>query len=78
MKSLKPILGMSFYAALCVAFGLAIQSCSTTSEYYKGCVDGVTGLKFQFRTEALGEKDIAEYYCKVVERNRNKEVTPHK
>ncbi|MCX9024632.1 MAG: hypothetical protein OIN85_00885 [Candidatus Methanoperedens sp.] len=58
---------------------LVFSGCATTTtEYFKGCVDGVEALKFQLRTPEIANQDIAEYFCKVVERNRKqKEIVPH-
>lgn len=56
-----------------------LAGCASTSEYYKGCVDGVEGMRLQLRNDVMAEPDIVGYYCKVVERNREKrEQTPHK
>lgn len=49
---------------------LCLSGCAHVSEYYRGCVDGVGGMKYMLKTEIMGEPDMVDYYCKVVERNR--------
>lgn len=60
---------------LIALMALMFSSCAT-GEYFKGCVDGVEGMRFQFNNPLLAEPDMAQYYCKVVERNREKKDTP--
>ena len=66
---------MKYIAILLVLF----SGCATgPTPYYKGCFDGVTGLRFALTIGAIADPDTADYYCKVIERNHDKTAEENK
>lgn len=57
------------YAAIMAGF---LAGCSTTpTQYYQGCFDGISSAKFMFSLPEMKEPEMADYFCKVVERKHD-------